>query len=112
MSITMSKPWRPATEAELATLPSTTGVYELRRSNGELLDIGYAGSRSPFGLASTIAEAVAAHGGDDLEFRHEIHVQYRSRHIELVLVHRSQEGGLPPALAKRFAHIRGRISPS
>lgn len=112
MSIAMTKAWRPASDAELSTIPSTTGVYELRRRDGELLDIGYAGSREPFGLASAIAAAVAAAGGDDLEFRHEVHVQYRSRHIELVLVHRSRTDGLPPALEERYAHIRGRLSPS
>ncbi|OZD13112.1 hypothetical protein CH253_18830 [Rhodococcus sp. 06-156-3C] len=108
----MTKTWQAATEAELASIPSTTGVYEIRRRNeDELLDLDYAGTRESFGLASAIADAIESQGSDDLEFRYEVHIQYRSRLIELVLLHRAHSDRFSPRLTERLAHIKGRLSP-
>jgi hypothetical protein len=112
VSVEMSKAWRPATADELAMIPATTGVYQIRRRDGEVLDIGYAGARAPFGLASTVPEVVGALGGEDLEFRCETHVQYQTRYQELVLVHKARNGGqLPTRVAERSIAIPGRLSP-
>jgi hypothetical protein len=112
MTIEMSKPWLPATAEQLGTIPATTGVYEIRRRDGEVLDIGYVGARAPFGLASTVPGVVAAMGEEDLEFRCETHVQYQTRYQELVLVHKARNGGqLPARVAERPIAVPGRLSP-
>jgi hypothetical protein len=112
MSSEMSKPWRPATAEQLASIPASTGVYEVRRRDGEVMDIGYAGARAPFGLASTVPEVLGALGGEDLEFRCESHVQYQTRYQELVMVHRARNGGqLPARVEGRPIAVPGRLSP-
>lgn len=110
MSIAMATTWRAGTAAELSAVPSVTGVYEVRRrGHDELRGLDYAGTREPFGLASAIAREVEE--GGDVEFRYEVHIQYRSRLIELVLAHRARGDRFSPQLAERLAHIKGRLDP-
>jgi hypothetical protein len=111
MSADMTKPWIAATRAELAEIPATTGVYEIRRGD-EVLDIDFAGALEPFGLQSKIAKVVAELGGVGLEFRFESHIQYRTRFEELVLVHKARhDGHIPAGVVSRNVHVPGRLSP-
>jgi hypothetical protein len=107
----MSKPWLDATTAEMARIPPVTGVYEVRDADGVVLDIGYAGSREPFGLKSRIGAVVAGEGRGGLQFRYESQVVYMSRYVELVLAHRAFHGGADPyRVAQRPIPVIGRLS--
>jgi hypothetical protein len=107
----MTKPWLVVTAETLAAIPPATGVFELRRSDGEVIDIGYAGGRDLFGLRSRISAAAESPGHIDLQMRYEIHVQYLSRYVELVLAHRATHGGsIPEIVGKRPIAVRGRLS--
>ncbi|MER7274899.1 hypothetical protein ABT369_10610 [Dactylosporangium sp. NPDC000244] len=114
MSASMTKPWIDLTPAALAEIPVGTGVYEIRDAGGEVLDIGYAGAREPFGLRSAIQRVsaeLAGQSGVGLQIRYEQHVQYRSRHIELVLSHRAhQDGRVPDRVAAREPAVHGRLA--
>ncbi len=108
----MSKPWRNVDAAQLDDIPCTTGVYEIRDRHGEILDIGYAGSREPFGLKSKIEAIVSEEARDGLQFRYELHVQYMTRYAELVLVHRARHNGAEPArVSQRPIPVEGRLHP-
>lgn len=112
MSAGMTRAWLPAGEKELERVPSTTGVYEIRREDGTVLDIGYAGSREPFGLTSRLRTVLGDAGWDGLQFRYESHVQYQTRYMELVLLHRAQhDGATPEGVANRPIAVPGRLSP-
>jgi excinuclease UvrABC nuclease subunit len=112
MTAGMTKSWIVATPASLATIPVGTGVYEIRDEKGEVLDIGYAGSREPFGLRSRIADVLDDSVSTTREFRFEQHVQYHSRFVELILDHRAQHGGcLPDRVAMRSPSVHGRLTP-
>ncbi|MER5437688.1 hypothetical protein [Streptomyces sp. NPDC002790] len=112
MSVEISKPWRTATDAELEQIPCITGVYEVREGGGEVLDIGYAGAREPFGLRSRIKTVVIEEDREGLEFRYESHIQYLTRYAELVMVHRAHhEGAEPPRVAGREIPVKGRLTP-
>ncbi|WP_157890626.1 hypothetical protein [Mycolicibacterium goodii] len=108
----MTNPWIDATPEEITGIPVTTGVYEIRDQSGELLDIGYAGSREPFGLRSLLQRLVGEIDTDGLQFRYEQHVQYHTRYIELVLNHRARHDGvLPQRVAERRPLVHGHLSP-
>jgi hypothetical protein len=79
----MSKPWIDLTGENVARLPGQTGVYEIADASGEVLETGYAGGRSRFGLRSELDARLAALGADH-RFRYEVTVQYMSRYGELV----------------------------
>jgi hypothetical protein len=111
MSAEMTKTWQPATPHVLAAVPCVTGVYQIRRTAGPVLDIGYAGARETFGLRSKLRAVVDELAGDDLELRFESHVQYQSRYVELVLLHRARHHGDPPAVAQRAISVVGGMSP-
>jgi hypothetical protein len=111
MSASMTKPWIDVTPSALAEIPVTTGVYEVRTAAGDVLDIGYAGSREPFGLRSALQRLVAEFGEQSLQLRYEQHVQYHSRYLELVLSYRAGHGGsVPDRVANRTPAVHGRLS--
>lgn len=108
----MDGPWTVATAAALAGISENTGVYEIRRRDGETIDIDYAGAHEPFGLRSAITAAVGASGDDSLEFRYEVHVLYMTRFLELVLEFRSRHDGVgPERVTRRHPEVAGRITP-
>lgn len=110
MSPGITKTWLVATPEALAEVPVTTGVYEVAVDD-ETVDIGYAGSHEPFGLRSAIARVVAELGGEAVSFRHEQHVQYHSRYVEIVLSHKARHGGsVPVRVQNRQIPVLGRIS--
>lgn len=113
------KPWT-AWDDSIATksIPGAMGVYELADEDQQLIYIGKAGGRSPFGLRGELfrhfstAERLARENwthprmGQDLPmlteraryFRYEINHQYYSRWIELLTRYREDhDGALPPA---------------
>ena len=111
MSALITKPWLAVTAETLAAIPPTTGVFELRLSDGDVVDIGYAGGRELFGLRSSITAATKNADRSALQMRYETHVQYLSRYVELVLAHRATHNGTVPEIVdRRPIAVRGRLS--
>lgn len=104
--------WIVATSDGLAGVSENTGVYEIRRRDGDTIDIDYAGAREPFGLRSALVSAIGSDGDDTLEFRCEVHVLYMTRFAELVLEFRSRHEGVgPERVIARHAQVGGHIIP-
>lgn len=112
MSASMTKPWLDASPDVLAEIPVGTGVYEIRDAAGDVIDIGYAGSKEPFGLRSALQRLVHDFDHGPLQLRYEVHVQYHSRYLELVLSHRARhQGSAPESVAHRVPAMHGRLTP-
>ena len=107
----LDKPWRPLTADVAARLPGQLGVYQIADAKGQVLYIGHAGARSPFGLRSEL-QREASHRASGHQFRVEVNQQYRSRWFELLMVHQADHGALPPDNAKNPPANLGRLSPS
>lgn len=95
MAIRLTKPWRALEVGEVARLPGQLGVYEVAGAEGGALLIGAAGGRSRFGLRGAL-EAELARRGPGFRFRVEVNVQYHTRYLELLMLHRADHGALPP----------------
>lgn len=107
----LDKPWRPLTEPEAARLPGQLGIYQIADASGAILFIGEAGARTPFGLRSELLrEAKEREPGH--QFRVEVNMQYRSRWLELLMVHQADHGRLPSDNAKNPPPNLGRLSPA
>ena len=107
----LDKPWKPLTAEEAGRLPGQLGVYQIADAAGAILYIGQAGGRSPFGLRSELKRQ-AAERGAGLQFRVEVNMQYRSRWLELLMVHKADHGSLPPDNEKNPPINLGRLSPA
>lgn len=92
MGVRMTKPWVGLTAPNVARVGGYTGVYELADADGRVVRIGYAGGRSRLGLAGELASCV----GLAASFRCEVTTAYRSRYLELLMVHLHDHGELPP----------------
>jgi hypothetical protein len=113
MNPAMTKPWLPVSVHGLSEVPVSTGVYEIRDSDGVTTDIGYAGSRETFGLRSLIQRELGDGQHERYEFRWESHVIYMSRYVELVLEYKSRhDGQVPDKVRQRPVQIHGRITPT
>ena len=111
MRLRLDKPWQPLT-AEIATrLPGQLGVYQIADAQGAVIYIGQAGARSPFGLRSEL-QREASERGPGCQFRVEVNQQYRTRWLELLMVHQADHGSLPPDNAKNPPPNLGRLSPA
>ena len=107
----LDKPWRPLTAETAARLPGQLGVYQIADGKGQVLFIGQAGARSPFGLRSELSRE-AQERGAGCQFRVEVNQQYRTRWLELLMVHQADHGSLPPDNAKNPPSNLGRLSPA
>ena len=76
-----------------------------------ILFIGQAGARSPFGLRSEL-QREARERGTGHQFRVEVNQQYRTRWLQLLMVHQADHGGLPADNAKNPPPALGRLSPN
>ena len=108
--IRLDKPWRPATETELARLTGQLGVFELADEQERTLFIGCADGRSLFGLKSAVAEALRGQP-DASRFRVEVTTAYRSRYLELLMVFQADHGTLPRCNRLADTPPLGRLSP-
>jgi hypothetical protein len=111
MQVRNTKPWRRLDEDELRAVPVTTGVYELADEDGRVVDLGYAGALSQFGLRGAIAEAGEALD-EAVAFRYEVHNQYISRFEEMLMVREFDDGALPAAVLARGIRSHGRLTPN
>lgn len=111
MRLRLDKPWKPLTAEEATRLPGQLGVYQIADATGAILFIGEAGARSPFGLRSEL-QRQAAERAAGCQFRVEVNQQYRSRWLELLMLHKADHGGLPADNAKNPPPNLGRLSPA
>lgn len=97
----LKKPWQTFDPRAAKEIPPVTGVYELGDQEGNVLYIGYAGGREPFGMRGRIEghfseeerNAVVREGAR--RYRYEVNAQYLTRHIELLTRYRDEHGRLP-----------------
>ncbi len=104
--MSIRKPWTAASADAIQAVPAVVGVYEIADLEGELLYIGQAGGREPFGLRSRLA---AHFGGAEANpvlrerahsFRWEANQQYTTKRLELLMQYqRDQAAAWPPANA-------------
>jgi hypothetical protein len=111
LRLRLDKPWKPLTAETAARLPGQLGVYQVADAGGTILFIGQAGARSPFGLRSEL-EREARERGPGHQFRVEVNQQYRTRWLELLMVHNADHGSLPPDNARNPPPALGRLSPN
>jgi hypothetical protein len=107
----LDKAWRPLSAEEAARLPGQLGVYQVADAGGTILYIGQAGARSPFGLRSELQRELKERGPGH-QFRVEVNQQYRTRWLELLMVHKADHGSLPTDNAKDPPPALGRLSPN
>ncbi len=107
--VRLGKPWRDLDDAAVAALPGQLGVFQIGDAEGVVLELGFAGGRSRFGLRSAIAETAAKHERA-ARFRYEVTMQYWSRFEELLAVHLADHGELPVGNADRGDRRIGRIA--
>jgi hypothetical protein len=108
MPVRLTKPWRQIDPAALAALPGQLGVFELANAAGEVIHIGRADARTPFGLRGEVAARAAALP-DARAFRVEVTTAYHTRHLELLMAFRADHGALPSSNAPMSS--LGRLSP-
>ena len=103
------KPWTQPSAETIRAIPAVVGVYEIADAEGNLLYIGQAGGREPFGLRTRIALhfGLDAAGGDDpnpvlreraAQFRWEANQQYTTKRLEMLMQFQRDQGAeWPPA---------------
>jgi hypothetical protein len=111
MALRMDKPWRALDAATVAGLPGQLGIYQIADAEGRVLYIGYAGGRSLFGLRSKLREELDQGLDDATQFRVEITMQYMTRYLELLMVHKADHGVLPRGNENAPPPRLGRLSP-
>ena len=109
MGIRLAKPWIALSPEAIRALPGQLGVFELADGEGRVLQIGYAGGRTLFGLRSAVDEAARRQRGA-VRFRYEVNMQYLSRYQELLMLHKADHGALPDGNAGERMTL-GRLSP-
>lgn len=95
MAVRLDKPWIQLTEENVAKLTGHLGVYQLADGAGEIVYIGVAGGRSPFGLKGALAEALQFPPAGARQFRYEVNMAYHTRYLELLQAYRYDYGRLP-----------------
>ena len=102
------KSWTKPSAESIRAIPAVVGVYEIADAEGNLLYIGQAGGREPFGLRTRIALHFGfERGGDDgnpvlreraAQFRWEANQQYTTKRLEMLMQYQRDQGAeWPPA---------------
>lgn len=107
MAVRLTKPWLTKAEA-LSRLHGNLGVFQLADAAEELLYIGFAGGKSPFGLKGEVDAALRLHESA-VYVRYEVTTMYHTRYRELLMAQVADHGLLPNQEAEVTL---GRISPA
>lgn len=102
------KPWIAPSPESIRAIPAVVGVYEIADAAGNLLYIGQAGGREPFGLRTRIGQHFGLDSaGEDpnpvlreqaAQFRWEANQQYTTKRLEMLMQYQRDEGAeWPPA---------------
>lgn len=104
--MSIRKPWISASASAVRAVPAVVGVYEIADAEGELLYIGQAGGREPFGLRSRLAGHFSGVDSNPVlrerahSFRWEANQQYTTRRLEMLMQYqRGEAADWPPANA-------------
>lgn len=108
--IRLDTPWRPLDRDGVDALSGQLGVYQVGDADGRVVRIGVADARCPFGLRTALGRELDR-WGDGYRFRIEVTHGYRSRHLELLMIHLADDGRLPPGNDEDPASL-GRLSPA
>jgi hypothetical protein len=109
MAVRLDKPWMPLTEEHVARMSGHLGVYQLANAAGEIVYIGVAGGRSPFGLRGALADMLQAPPAAATQFRYEVNMAYHTRYLELLQAYRHDHGRLPVGNGDVDAKSLGRL---
>ncbi len=103
----LDKPWRTLVDA-LPNIRGQLGVFQLANAKFEIIFIGCAGAREPFGLKSAV-ETASARCNTAVHLRYEITSSYVTRYRELLMLYQAKHGNLPQ---DNPTERLGRLSPS
>lgn len=101
----LKKPWEtfdPDPKA-VRRLAGSTGVYELGDEAGDVIYIGYAGTRALFGLRGKLADHFSDSEPNPVirerarRFRYEVNMMYYSRWVDLLSRYQEDHDMLPAA---------------
>lgn len=109
MAVRLDKPWIALTAANVAKVTGHLGVYQLADAAGEIVYIGVAGGRAPFGLMGMLREALSMPPAAAQQFRYEVNMAYHSRYRELLQAYLHDYGCLPPGNTDIDATHLGRL---
>ena len=110
MGIRLDKSWETLNPETIASLLAQLGVYQVADDDCNVLSVGYAGARHPFGIRSALDDELQFHGNQATKFRYEFTSNYRSRWDELLMLHLCDHGQLPEH-QRGEEHRIGRLSP-
>jgi hypothetical protein len=109
MAVRLDKPWIALTADNVAQVAGHLGVYQLANGTGEIVYIGVAGGRSPFGLKGMLTDVLRAPPAGATQFRYEVNMAYHSRYLELLQAYRHDYGRLPAGNADVDERRLGRL---
>jgi hypothetical protein len=95
MAVRLDKAWMRLTAENVAAMSAHLGVYQLANDTGEIVYIGVAGGRSPFGLKGALLDALQTPPVGACQFRYEVNMAYHTRYLELLQAYRHDFGRLP-----------------
>ncbi len=107
----LKKPWESYDPAQWKSLSGSNGVYELADEGGNVIYIGYAGSRATYGLRGKIADHFSdnelnpAIRGRVAQYRYEVNSMYLSRWVDLLARYREDYERLPEGNEASDEHI-------
>jgi hypothetical protein len=111
MAVRLNKPWIALSDTSVAALAGHLGVYQLANAAGDIVYIGVADARTAFGLRGELAAMCRNPPASATQFRIEVTMSYRTRHLELLQVYLYDHGGLPVANTDIDPAGLGRLRP-
>lgn len=111
MAVRLDKPWQPLNAGAIALIAGHLGVYQLADAAGEIVYIGVADARSLFGLKGELQKVMTDPPGGATQFRVEVNMAYRTRHVELLQAYWSDHDALPKANTDVDTRSLGRLRP-
>lgn len=98
----INKSWESFDPSRLKQISGSNGVYELGDEAGNVIYIGYAGSRALFGLRGKLADHFSERETNPVireqarRFRYEVNAMYYSRWVDLLMRYKEDYEELPP----------------
>ena len=79
MGIRLEKNWEILDSARIKALPGQLGVYQIADEDEQIISVGYAGAKEPFGIRSALEREILLHGNVATQFRYEFTSNYQSK---------------------------------
>ena len=110
MGIRLEKNWEILNSTSIEALPGQLGVYQIADKDGQIISVGYAGAKEPFGIRSALEREILLHGNVGTQFRYEFTSNYRSRWDEMLMLHIYDYGELHEHQRNESSRV-GRLHP-